>query len=172
MNKYRSSIVSLVLTLLVVLASCASHKHTVTPISYQPNERFVAKFRADVSGQGMEVNDVNGQIRVCYDSVLWLSASAFGREMVRAMMINDSVFLVNRFDKTYVTESTESLVPVLHDTIRLQDAQRILFGKPSNEPVYLQFGSYKAILHYESINLDPDLTFPFKINSNYERIIP
>lgn len=174
MNRHHSYIVSLLVwsAVILLMASCASRKKTIVPPASVKQDSFVAKFSADISGQGMELNDVSGQFRVCRDSIMWLSASAFaGIESIRAMATNDSVFLINRIDKTYLAESIRNMAPLLQDSVSLQDLQHNLFDKGTGEPVYLQFGPYKAILHYESIVSDTTLTFPFKINSNYKRII-
>ena len=62
---------------------------------------FSAKFSASYAFNKKET-DFSGQVRIRKDSVIWVSISpAMGIEMVRVMITNDSVWYINRWDKTY-----------------------------------------------------------------------
>ena len=59
-------------------------------------------------GQGQSVA-ANANIIWIRDSVLWVNVKKFGVEAARALVTKDSVYLINRLDKTYSIKGLESL---------------------------------------------------------------
>lgn len=69
---------------------------------------LTAKARIYSESEGMNIS-VNANIIWIRDSILWLNAKKFGIEAVRALVTTDSVFVLNRLEKTYTAESLETL---------------------------------------------------------------
>lgn len=69
---------------------------------------ITAKARIYSESEGMNLS-VNANIIWIRDSILWLNAKKFGIEAVRALVTTDSVFVLNRLEKTYTAESLETL---------------------------------------------------------------
>ena len=65
-----------------------------------------AKIFYEANGQGINANANLIWVR---DSVLWLNVRKLGIEAARALITPDSVFVINRLDKTYTVRSIESL---------------------------------------------------------------
>jgi Domain of unknown function (DUF4292) len=59
-------------------------------------------------GNGQSVS-ANANLIWVRDSMLWLNIRKLGIEVARALVTPDSVYLINRLDKTYSTRSIESL---------------------------------------------------------------
>ncbi|MBC7777601.1 MAG: DUF4292 domain-containing protein [Phycisphaerae bacterium] len=74
-----------------------------------PNLNFVtaqAKVFAEGNGQSM---GATANIIWIRDSVMWLNIKKFGLEAARVLVTQDSVFLLNRLEKTYSARGLESL---------------------------------------------------------------
>jgi hypothetical protein len=66
--------------------------------------------RADIFAEGEgESVDANANIIWIRDSVLWVNVKKFGVEAARALVTKDSIYLINRLDKTYSVKGLESL---------------------------------------------------------------
>jgi Domain of unknown function (DUF4292) len=59
-------------------------------------------------GEGQSVT-ANANIIWIRDSVLWVNVRKFGVEAARALVTKDSIYLINRLDKTYSVKGLESL---------------------------------------------------------------
>ena len=59
-------------------------------------------------GKGQSIS-ANANIIWIRDSVLWVNVRKFGIEAARALVTKDSVYLLNRLDKTYSVKGLESL---------------------------------------------------------------
>ncbi|MCW5921888.1 MAG: DUF4292 domain-containing protein [Saprospiraceae bacterium] len=66
--------------------------------------------RADIyaEGDGQAVS-ANANIIWIRDSVLWVNVKKLGIEAARALVTKDSIYLLNRLDKTYTIQGLESL---------------------------------------------------------------
>ena len=66
--------------------------------------------QADIyaEGEGQSIA-ANANIIWIRDSVLWVNVKKFGVEAARALVTKDSVYLINRLDKTYAIKGLESL---------------------------------------------------------------
>lgn len=131
-------------------------------------------------GNGVSLNDLSGQIRMRRDSLLWISVTAMmGVEVVRAKVSNDSVWILNRLEKTYLAEPLDSVAARFGLPPSLPLLQTLLFdnkeGFPpvENQTVLLKtfaFGNMSAKVKYNNIILNEKTTFPLKISDKIERV--
>ena len=176
--KTRITIVSLVL--LLAATSCASRKKIVATVPATTYEWLTAKVDIDAEGNGMAFNDLSGQLRMAKDSIVWLSVTApLGIEVARIKVSNDSVWVLNKVEKTYLAESLDNVSARLKTPVTLPIVQNMLLdnneGIPptENQTVLLKnlsFWSFAARVKYSSIKLDKETTFPLKITDKMERV--
>ena len=168
------------LVLLLAATSCASRKKTVAPIPPQSFEWLTANMDIQAEGNGMNFDDLSGQMRMRKDSLVWLSVTAsMGIEVARAKVSTDSVWIVNRLEKTYLAEPLDSLATQLGMPLSLSLIQTLLLdnneGIPpvDNQTVLLKtfvMGNLAAKMRYKNIKLDEKTSFPLKISDKMERI--
>ena len=168
------------LVLLLAATSCASRKKTVAPIPPQSFEWLTANMDLQAEGNGMNFDDLSGQMRMRKDSLVWLSVTAsMGIEVARAKVSTDSVWIVNRLEKTYLAEPLDSLATQLGMPLSLSLIQTLLLdnneGIPpvENQTVLLKtfvMGNMSAKMRYKNIKLDEKTSFPLKISDKMERI--
>ncbi len=90
--------------------------------------RFQAKINVKIETNDKNLN-VKGQLRMKKDSIIWTSFSLpLGVEMVRVKLEPDSVFFLNRNDKTYLCESIESFDDISPMITTIQMLQSVLVG--------------------------------------------
>ena len=157
----------------LLISSCDSKKKLVSPMAHVADYQWMtAKMNMDITASGMEFKDVSGSIRMRRDSVVWISASAFlGMESVRTLVTQDSVFLVNRMNQTYLAEPLSTMAQTMQ-ALSLREIQALLLGDGSADHVEVQWGPYIAKIRYSDIQWDEPTNFPIKINKNYERVRP
>lgn len=168
------------LVLLLAATSCASRKKTVAPIPPQSFEWLTANMDIQAEGNGMNFDDLSGQMRMRKDSLVWLSVTAsMGIEVARAKVSTDSVWIVNRLEKTYLAEPLDTLSAQLGMPLSLSLIQTLLLdnneGIPpvDNQTVLLKtfvMGNLAAKMRYKNIKLDEKTSFPLKISDKMERI--
>lgn len=168
------------LVLLLTATSCASRKKTVAPIPPQSFEWLTANMDIQAEGNGMNFDDLSGQMRMRKDSLVWLSVTAsMGIEVARAKVSTDSVWIVNRLEKTYLAEPLDSLATQLGMPLSLSLIQTLLLdnneGIPpvDNQTVLLKtfvIGNLSAKMRYKNIKLDEKTSFPLKISDKMERL--
>ena len=71
-------------------------------------KRLNAKARIFVEGDGQSI-EASANLIWVRDSALWVNVRKFGLEAVRALITPDSVFILNRLNKTYTARGLESL---------------------------------------------------------------
>ena len=179
MSKH-SKIAILFLLTVLLFASCASRKKTVAPAPPQSFEWLTANLSIQAEGNGMAYNDLSGQLRMRKDSIVWLNVTAtMGVEVLRAKISNDSVLLLNRLEKTYLTEPLDSVSAQLGIPLTLPLVQILLLDNNQghapveNQTVQLRtfvMGDLSAKIRYNNIRLDEKTTFPLKITDKMERI--
>ena len=167
------------LALLLAATSCASRKKTVAPTPVTSYEWLTSKVDIDVEGNNMAFNDLTGQLRMRKDSIVWMSVTAtMGVEVARIKVSTDSVWVVNKIEKTYLAESLDTVAARLKMPISLPWVQTMLLdnneGVPpvENQTVLLKnftFGRLAAKVRYSKIKLDEETTFPLKITDKMER---
>lgn len=165
--------------LLLVASSCASRKKTVVPPQSQAFEWMTASLNIQAEGNGLTFSDLSGQIRMRNDSLVWFSVTAtMGVEVMRAKISTDSVWVINRLDKTYLAEPMDTLAAQLGRPISLPLVQCLLMdnneGLPpvENQMVMLKtflMGDMSAKIKYNNIKLNEPTTFPLKITNKMER---
>lgn len=168
------------LVVLLAATSCVSRKKVVTPASSQTFEWMTANLGIQAEGHGQHFDNLSGQIRIRRDSTIWLSVTAtMGMEVMRIKMSADSVWLINRTDKTYLAEPLDDIANLLDMPVSLSWVQSFLLdnneGLPpvENQTVLLQgpmLRGYSAKIRYSNIRLDKETTFPFKITDKMDRI--
>lgn len=168
------------LVLLLAVTSCASRKKTVAPTPPQSFEWLTANMDIQAEGNGMNFDDLSGQMRMRKDSLVWLSITAtMGIEAVRAKVSTDSVWILNRLEKTYLAEPLDTLSAQLRMPLSLPLIQTLLLdnneGIPpvENQTVLLKtfvMGNMSAKMRYKNIKLDEKTSFPLKISDKMERI--
>ena len=77
--------------------------HDVSKVRYLNAQ---AKIHVDGDGQSMSANANIIWIR---DSIMWINVKKFGLEAVRALITRDSIFMLNRINKTWSARGLESL---------------------------------------------------------------
>ena len=179
MPKYPKIAILFLLTVLL-FTSCASRKKTVAPAPPQSFEWLTANLSIQAEGNGMAYNDLSGQIRMRKDSIVWLNVTAtMGVEVLRAKISNDSVWLLNRLEKTYLAEPLDSVSAQLGIPLTLPLVQILLLDNNQrlapveNQTVQLKtfvMGDLSAKIRYNNIRLDEKTTFPLKITDKMERI--
>ena len=179
MPKYPKIAILFLLTMLL-LTSCASRKKTVAPAPPQSFEWLTANMAIQAEGNGMAYNDLSGQIRMRKDSIVWLNVTAtMGVEVLRAKISNDSVWLLNRLEKTYLAEPLDTVSAQLGIPLSLPLVQILLLDNNQglapveNQTVQLKtfvIGDLSAKIRYNNIRLDEETTFPLKITDKMERI--
>lgn len=171
------------LVLLLAATSCASRKKTVAPVQPQTFEWLTANMTIQAEVNGQSYNDLSGQLRMRKDSLIWVSVTAtMGVEVLRAKVSNDSVWLLNRLEKTYLAEPMDSLAQQLGE-YRINRLPMMQFALLNNiegiPPVenqtvgwnYYDYytGEIKVKIKYSNIRLDEPTTFPLKITDKMER---
>jgi hypothetical protein len=168
------------LALLLTATSCASRKKTVAPKPSQAFEWITANLDIQAESNGMSFDNLSGQLRMRNDSIVWLSVTAtMGIEVLRAKVSNDSVWVLNRMEKTYLAEPLDSLGAKVGMPLSLPLVQTLLLdnneGVPpvENQMVQLKtfvMGNMAAKIRYKNVKLDEKTTFPLKITDKMERV--
>ena len=92
---------------------------------------FSAKINVDYQGADGKKYDVNANLRMYKDSVIWISITAiFGIEGLRAYITKDSVKLLNKQDKVYTARSVAYLQEITALPLDMATLQDILIGNP------------------------------------------
>ena len=176
----RSRLVIAFLVLLLVASSCASRKKTVVPTQPQAFEWLTANLSIQAEDNDVLFDDLSGQLRMRKDSLVWLSVTAtMGVEVMRAKVSSDSVWIVNRLEKTYLAEPLDTVSAQLGMPFSLPWIQTLLLdnneGLPpvENQTVQLKtfvMGNLSAKIRYNNIKLNEKTTFPLRITDKMERI--
>ena len=168
-----------ILALLLAATSCASRKKTVVPQQSQAFEWMTANMDIQAEGNGVAFDDLNGQLRMRKDSLVWLSVTAsMGIEVARVKVSTDSVWILNRLEKTYLAEPMDNVSDYLGIPLSLTLLQTLLLdnneGVPpvENQTVLLKtfaMGNWSAKVRYNNIKLNEKNAFPLKITDKMER---
>ena len=168
------------MALLLVATSCASRKKTTVPTPPQSFEWLTANMSIQAEGNGMDFNDLSGQLRMRNDSLVWLNVTAtMGVEVLRAKISNDSVWLINRLEKTYLAEPLDTVSAQLGMPLSLPLLQTLLLdnnqGLPpvENQTVQLKtflMGGLSAKIRYNNVRINEKTTFPLRIKDQMERM--
>ena len=70
-------------------------------------------------------------IKVRKDSIIWASVTApFGIELFRAVITKDSVYYINRTNKTYFLEQIAHIAKIIKTDIAFNDIQQVIMASP------------------------------------------
>lgn len=83
-------------------------KKKLEPSSREAVQTINAQAKLFLEGNGQSIAATANLVWV-RDSVLWLNVKKFGLEAARAMVTRDSVYLLNRIEKTYSVKGLESI---------------------------------------------------------------
>ena len=93
---------------------------------------FQAKMNVKIETKDKNVN-VKGQLRMKKDSIIWTSISLpMGMEIIRVKVSPDSVFFLNRTDKTYLCENIEIFNDISPLITTIGFIQSVLVGNDIN----------------------------------------
>ena len=139
MSKLKLHII--LLSALLVLASCGSHRKNVAPTEAMLTEALIQQVeqnetqwnwftaKLNIQPESGMISNLGGQIRMQRDSVIWVSVMALlGMEAVRIMLTPDSLFVINKLENSYVKESLDMLKARFGTDIRFSDIQNMLLG--------------------------------------------
>lgn len=168
------------LALVLLASSCASRKKTIAPTPPQTFKWLTSNLDIQAEGNGMAFDDLSGQLRMRKDSLVWLSVTAtMGVEVLRAKFSTDSIWILNRLEKTYLAEPLDSAAAQLGMPLSLPLLQTLLLdnneGLPpvENQTVLLKtfvMGNMSAKMRYKNVTLDERTSFPLKITNKMERM--
>ncbi len=137
--------IAFVILLSLLLGSCRAKKETIFKRDKDPLDRSDISTKMDerFSGFGDYSSKMNvkyadskqsitfsAKVRISRDSIIWISISpALGIEALRVMATRDSVFLMNKIDRTYYAGDYLYLKEVLKADVDFQMFQGILTGQ-------------------------------------------
>ncbi|HVG17064.1 MAG TPA: DUF4292 domain-containing protein [Chitinophagaceae bacterium] len=100
-------------------------------VNKQDYKTFTAKLDIDYRGGDAKHYDVNGTLRIYKDSTIWISVNAvLGIEAMRLLITKDSIFLLDKLNKTYSARSIDYLQEVTALPLTLLTLQDLLVGNP------------------------------------------
>ena len=118
-------------------------------------DNFQAKINVKIETKDQKIN-VKGQLRMKKDSIIWTSVSLpLGLEVIRVKIEPDSVFFLNRNDKTYLCESIDVFGDISPMITSLNFLQSILVGndihlrESDNYKVEIDDGQYNLLISKE-----------------------
>lgn len=92
---------------------------------------FSAKIDVDYVGGDGKKENVNANLRMYKDSLIWISVTGlFGIEGLRAYITKDSVKLINKLDKTYTGRSMAYMQEITGLPLDLGSLQDLVIGNP------------------------------------------
>ena len=92
---------------------------------------FSAKVNVDYSGSDGKKYDVNANIRMYKDSVIWIAVNALlGIDAMRLFITKDSLKLLDKLNKTYTARSVDYLREVTSLPLNLYNLQDLIMGNP------------------------------------------
>lgn len=113
-------------------------------------ENMMAKISVKVETNDKNIN-MKGQLRMQKDSIIWTSLSLpLGLEVLRIKVSADSVYFLNRNDKTYLCEDIDVFGDISPLLTSLPFIQSVLVGNDIN---LRESDDYKLIIDGEQYNL-------------------
>lgn len=90
---------------------------------------FNARCAVTVITDKKSKTDFRGQLRIQKDSIIWMSLSpALGIEVARLMITQDSIWFINRIDKTYFKGDYDFINSFFQTTVDFDILQALLLG--------------------------------------------
>lgn len=99
--------------------------------NYIEFKTFSAKINVDYTGGDGKKYDVNANVRMYKDSVIWIAVNALlGIDAMRLMITKDSVKLLDKLNKTYTARSVDYLQEITSLPLDLKTLQDLIIGNP------------------------------------------
>ena len=180
MSKSPRHIIFLVaVTIMLAFGSCASRRKAMLA---EPKhmEWITAHMDIEAELNGTSYPNLKGQLRMRRDSVVWASVSALGMEVMRVKMTSDSVWIINRMEKSYLSEPIALVAYALDIPVSYALVQTMLLDNPNgfapkeNQVVELNRKEMKGVsakIKYSDIKLNEPSSFPCKITDKMERMV-
>lgn len=118
-------------------------------------DNFQAKMSVKIETKDKNIN-VKGQLRMKKDSIIWTSiALPLGLEVIRVKVSPDSVFFLNRTDKTYLNEDIAIFNDISPMVTSIKFIQSILVGndinlrESDNYKVQTNNGQYNLLISHK-----------------------
>ncbi|HAD12698.1 MAG TPA: hypothetical protein DCF33_09700 [Saprospirales bacterium] len=92
----------------IEVKSASFLKKKLTSASKDDVDAINAQAKVYIEGNGQSITATANLIWI-RDSIMWLNVKKFGLEAARALITKDSVYLLNRLEKTYSVKELESL---------------------------------------------------------------
>lgn len=90
---------------------------------------FSANAKIGVDGGGF-AQSASASIRIRKDSVIWVSVKKLGFEVARALITQDSVYLIDRFNRQYMSNGLDFLSEEYQLPASFESLQAVLLGNP------------------------------------------
>ncbi len=87
------------------------------------------KFSCEYSANGDAPDSFSGSLRVCRDSLIWISLRSFNIEGFRVLISKDSVMVMNRLKNEYYAEDISVLEDFARVELSYKDLQSILLNE-------------------------------------------
>lgn len=119
----------------------------------------------------------NINLKMIKDSIIWLSVRerVIGIELLRAKLTPDSLYLLNRIEKSFFIKSTSQLKDTIAFNLSFDDFQQILFSNftyPNSPYSYSILNeNYQLISQNESYNFDKKFRLKEAKITNFEYLI-
>jgi hypothetical protein len=125
-----------ILAFVVTFNSCKSRKKVAETVenlkeAFWENSFEYLEIKADANATLPDGNNqsFNLFIKMKKDSLIWVSARKFGFEGARAIITKDSFFVINRLDRSYMSEPLTKIKNIIGFESDLSQLQNILVGK-------------------------------------------
>lgn len=103
------------------------------------NAKLNAEFNSDDNSRSFQAN-----LRIIKDSAIWISISpALGIEMIRILITNDSIKMLNRFDNTYLLSNFNHINRMFDTEFDFDILQALITG---NDVTYYENDKFKAAI--------------------------
>lgn len=135
--------VSMIILLAMLVWGCSASKNLTTESKVK--ERSATHVLSTLSKSRLEADYLNAKakikfdngatrvsfnanIRIQRDSMIWMNASVLGYEAARLLFRPDSIFVINRLEKSYIKDKYESLESMFDVPVSFQQLQDLLYG--------------------------------------------
>lgn len=124
-----------------LLFSCAPKKRMIDETESTAKSSLVEAYEENIlsydqvemvsdvnySGEGMSL-DFSGVFRMKSNEKIWGSFKKFGFEVARVLITNDSIFVLNRFQSSYMVDDLSRLKSMSGVPLEFTDLEQILLG--------------------------------------------
>jgi hypothetical protein len=90
---------------------------------------FSSKIKVHIKGTDLPIQNVTASLRIKKDSIVWISVTAIaGLEVMRILITNDSLKVLDRFNSKYTARSIDELKRFLPE-VSMAEVQNLLIGQ-------------------------------------------